>query len=440
MKPLLVIKEVKNFGPISHNKDPIELTPLTIFIGANNTGKSLVAKLLGTLILYKCGHESIKRELRLEDQDDLRRNLGFFISGLTYPQYLVRCNSERARIVIKDVSGKTLTLEILNPHKEIEGYYFPVTFPEIVEEIIKESEKNIRVEGNDLSKENCDVIYIPSGKALIQAFVTLPFAMYIPFIDCLRRAYVNIKLKMPKEEVDEIIIEMFRDGAISFLGWVTCEYLWSNVGALTARSIFLIYRYLLRKFPELEFKHIKEILREILGFECIYLVSPFSIPYLAGVLLDREGETEFVIPYPNLSSGFNEVTPMIVALEAAVDSLEEKKDFVMCIIVDEPEAHLHPEAQVKFAYKLVELVDKYKPRLFLLLSSHSDLFVQAILKRASELKILNLCRLYGFEYSEEAKGVIVRKLEIYEDGTFEPVEGFVRALEELFSRKSVKSR
>ena len=43
-----------------------------------------------------------------------------------------------------------------------------------------------------------------------------------------------------------------------------------------------------------------------------------------------------------------------------------------------------------------------------------------------------MCRLYGFEYDENVKGVIVRKLTIYENGTFEPVEGFVKALEELF--------
>ncbi len=171
---------------------------------------------------------------------------------------------------------------------------------------------------------------------------------------------------------------------------------------------------------------VRRTAREVVGHE-VFAFAGLGTPHI--LAYHDVGAS----PQPLTSSGFNELMPVFGTLDYALHKLNTIADARMRVIVDEPEAHLHPDAQIRLAHKLAEIVNKYKPRLYLLLSSHSDIFVHALIKRAGDIKILDLCRLYGFEHSEGARGVVVRRLDVDESGWFEPVKWFVTALEQLFS-------
>jgi len=212
VKPLLTIEKVENYGPISINKDSIELMPLTIFIGANNTGKSLIAKLLGTLVLYKGVHKSKIPWFKLEEINDLKFNISFFIAGLTTPASLVKYGSNRLEIVISDDYNSRLKVEIAFEN-EFRGHYYAIPFHEIIELIREQSSRIVKLNG-DLHKGEYEVIYVPPGKALIPAFVTAPFTIHTMFIDSIREGWRNfdnfIKVAIKDEQTRQFAELAFR--------------------------------------------------------------------------------------------------------------------------------------------------------------------------------------------------------------------------------------
>ena len=76
------------------------------------------------------------------------------------------------------------------------------------------------------------------------------------------------------------------------------------------------------------------------------------------------------------------------------------------IILDEPEIHLHPEWQIKFAELIVLLQKEFK--MHILLTTHSPYFLKAIQVYSKKYKISNKCKYYMSELDGE-QAILVDK-------------------------------
>ena len=72
-----------------------------------------------------------------------------------------------------------------------------------------------------------------------------------------------------------------------------------------------------------------------------------------------------------------------------------------CIILDEPEVHLHPEYQVKFAEIIVLLQKVFN--LHILINTHSPYFLRAVEVYASKHSIADKCNYYLAQINEDNK-------------------------------------
>ena len=102
----------------------------------------------------------------------------------------------------------------------------------------------------------------------------------------------------------------------------------------------------------------------------------------------------------NLSAGLKSFAILKRLVENG--NLEEKG----IVILDEPEIHLHPEWQIKFAELIVLLQKEFK--MHILLTTHSPYFLKAIQVYSKKYKISNKCKYYMSELDGE-QAVLVDK-------------------------------
>ena len=151
------------------------------------------------------------------------------------------------------------------------------------------------------------------------------------------------------------------------------------------------------------------------------------------------------LPLMNSSSMVSELAPVVLYLRHVVRPGDT-------LIIEEPEAHLHPTAQVEFTRLLVAAV---KSGIRIVITTHSEwvLWELANLVRLSELPPEQRSGLEGadhaigaaevgawlFESKEEASGSVVREIPLdLESGTFPA--GYSLTAESLYKRWSTISR
>ncbi|MDI6884902.1 MAG: AAA family ATPase [archaeon] len=127
------------------------------------------------------------------------------------------------------------------------------------------------------------------------------------------------------------------------------------------------------------------------------------------------------------SSGVQELWVMLPILHQAVNDCEEGEQ--VFVFIDEPEAHLHPPAQVKFGEWFVNTCQNYENINFIL-STHSDILLGAIARKSARDESLELIRVYGFDMDENGSVTVERK-EIYSGGEVKGIKGFSEAIESI---------
>lgn len=476
--------ELKNFGPIAGGR--IELKPLTIFIGPNNSGKSyaamLINSILGTLGVYSGGlgrtwfvdvsafrsrffdmaHSDpqfvrLKERLtKLRNGEDLRvssdllsRAIEFLWQGLYEGpvsrdiirhfqrelKQLVRTGKQRFELIVTQSSyvhklhsrrGRLAVTSISSPDEPGSELTFtrndsiaPGSFMEYLWS--KESDRTVefyrpakteesrgwflelmfRVYGSCLQRIGRDMLlgvdYLPAGRSgVVQAYKTFaPLAIRgIPDI----AADKGDTLSAPGPLYD-------------FLGFLT--------GLPAKEGAFA------RLAEEFEKDSIKGTIRvrETPEFGLADIVYAF-------------GNTE--MPIALASSSVTELAPIILYMKYEID-----RDSLL--IIEEPEAHLHPETQRILAKFLVRLV---RGGVRLLITTHSDYLLEQLNhyimlhklpseKRAEQYEGADTfltpdeVACYAFEYEKRTKGYKVNRVDMdEEEGISE--EEFVRIQEALY--------
>ena len=135
------------------------------------------------------------------------------------------------------------------------------------------------------------------------------------------------------------------------------------------------------------------------GFQ--YAVTPVPGTDLATLGLATEGNPELIRPQ-NTGFGLSYTLPIFVACLAAPEN--------GLVLIENPEAHLHPAAQSKFAAFLAMIVSS---GVQIILETHSDHIINGV-RKAVRAKVINKqnALIYFFRQAENTEQDKVTRIEI----------------------------
>ncbi len=500
--------EIENFGPIGYSK--LNLNDLTIFIGPNNTGKSYAAMLIHQL-LKTLNNIPLFRDSALMLRRTIftgyffEENTGKLIRKRRYPLQIDFESMFRDMMIYLEKnqeqlnSGKELEInkriiENLNNDalKNIKLY--------VLENLTNEFKRIYACSLKELTKfgNRCFKISIKSEEIEIviecdeKKIILKTFKIEIPTIyiskKLLKReqkyfltyksstSKITENFKLPKkiglEAVStdslEMMIEIFLDGL--------------------ARKLQLIATRIFYYLPATRAGLIqgqKAISSAFYRLSSRALIDPINIPTLSGIISDflvkiieisrkkvkyqnlvdfleknlTKGKIEYIsdengmaseimyitdegeIPLYRASSMISELAPIVLFFKHIID----RKCF---IIIEEPEAHLHPDAQRIFAQFIVKLI---RGGFKVLVTTHSDFLILQLnnfirfSKKSPKLRTsLNYDRndfinpeevnTFLFKYNEEIQGVATEKLETTDYGIDE--DHFAQLTDQLYGESA----
>jgi predicted ATPase len=364
---------IKDFGPI-HEAD-LDIRPLTVFIGRNDTGKSYAAMLLYSLIkahMISKAKRSKYESMKLKEY--LKNSITKQIERIfdNYLEELVNKNS-------KDMKMQ-FTFKV-----DSKGYDF----------LISKDQTNIQL-FDDTKLEDLvfkrDTILLPSSRS------------------GLLQTYLLIEAERIEDESELVETDL------------TKEYpLPGNI----ADFIYLLLKYSIKQIGEN-----KELIKR---FEKI----------LGGKIMSELGRLYFHderygldIDINKASSGIQELTPLYLVIKHF-----DLKNIML--IIEEPEAHLHPELIINMTRVLTWLVRRGA---YVIITTHSDYLLHMLnilirLNKVDENKRVEWkytkdeylkpdeVSAYLFKYSQELKSSIAEKLTIEEEGI--PEDEFTNVIDEL---------
>jgi len=452
--------KVKNFGPVS--KGEVIIKPLTIFIGPNNSGKSYISTLIHSIIK---NFEESRFEFRLNNIDiidkylsELQNIVGNIENGkvVEIPQTFIR---NLAKEVYKKVYEENLGKEIQN--------YYACSLKDLVKIGENSFDLKINYESDDiflkLKDNELKIQKSPKIDENLKLTVKFEIANFpsSPNVQPIGRGKVLVRLSK-KSEIQEALIYLIFDIVGDLLQRLLKSLIIINSYYLPASrsGIIQIYKILLASILKEITSREKFISKTIYDFllPLIYIDTYKEIKsptYNIAVEFEKEiisGEIKLEkfylpeivynfentqIPLHRASSTISELAPLFIYLKYIVR-------LPGILIIEEPEAHLHPLNQSKLAKLLVKLV---RSGLYLVITTHSEYLLGQINNFISLSKIpenlrkekyrsedyLNIDEVsaYVFEYDEKSKGYIIKELEITEeDGISE--EEFIKVHEALY--------
>jgi len=432
-----LIITLKNMGPIK--KGTFKITPLTIFIGPNNTGKSYAA------MLVHCFNETIN-------------TLYPEVRGYSYDERAFMNERHRIRRPRLSIETSTKLYDYILKHMDEGEYYLP---EELANEIIDSTigdlgETFFRHLIDNMKKVyGCEISGLSTNDEPLE--IKFEYGNYTFIIN-----YTNSKLTtdfiIPTRKM-KFIINKSQKTAIS-------SSMFGNEIIVSVSLLFLQYlkrsmkRARVNKYPEFIFYEFSNVFNNILSLpsqtSSYYLpaarsgilsahkalaagyvrqlpyvgIKDMQVPLLSGTVADflaniieiRKRPTEFKrevaflenqiiqgqidivelerftypeihyylkndeLPLHRTSSMVQELAPLILFLKYIVSKRDN-------IIIEEPESHLHPSAQRKMARALSRILNS---EVNVLLTTHSDYLLK---------QIQNLTLLFevGYEYARKNK-------------------------------------
>ncbi|MCI5136845.1 MAG: DUF3696 domain-containing protein [Candidatus Electrothrix sp. AR1] len=186
-----------------------------------------------------------------------------------------------------------------------------------------------------------------------------------------------------------------------------------NVGLRGERAVWFLNKYRKKIVPAVRChkgeppvldKQVEAWMAEIFsGFQ--FAVTPIPGTDLATLGLATEGNPEITRPQ-NTGFGLSYTLPIFVACLAAPEN--------GLVLIENPEAHLHPAAQSKFAAFLAKIVSS---GVQIILETHSDHIINGVRKAVrSEIINNNHALIYFFRQVESAKQAKITCIEIDKKG------------------------
>jgi len=358
--------ELKNFAHIERAE--VELKPLTIFFGKNNTGKSYIATLLAGLF------------------KDIRRLFRSSEGQLSEQEWIELSIPQSAELIMDIFKFDFYDVK----HRGFTG------LPELV----------IKLRVSQDAKRISDVVYLPPGRS---AFMKL------------YKLIIGEALKRLTSEDNSSAVNL-SDPTLDFLIKLATK---------------------IDPVEQGELRHLAEYLEiKVLGGEVIAFGEP--IPDFGFIPSQRIEFGRNLLKMHVVSSLVNELTPLVLFLKHGVI---RKNSFV---VIEEPEAHLHPSAQKEMAKFIVRLV---KAGTWVLITTHSNYMFYEFnnLIRLSQLDedrrkvameklgyaeedVLNFQDVASYLFDLSPDGFVqVKRLRLDEDGISD--ENFLQTAESIYDER-----
>ena len=333
-QPTNVHIKVQNFGPIE--KAEIDLRPLTVFVGESNTGKTYFAALIYAL------HRTFEGFPRLPQQG--QQNLK---ESEVFKKQLKRCFSletisDMIRFTDASQGKMKVSLQVLEKNQPHWTFNMWASRTE-AQETLDIEDREGPFYGD--SGERPNVYYLPATRrSILQSF-----RMGVkPFI----AEGIPLGSELSAEIAPFSAIETdFLKQLISY-----------KEGNGASEQIIHIAQALEG-----------EVLRGAIEVKREVSKSPLEFCY-------RPQESEQTVPVNRVSSMVSELAPLFLFLRGVVGAGDT-------LIIEEPEAHLHPGAQTQIAFTLSRLI---RAGVRVVVTTHSEWLLQEIgnLIREGELKKL----------------------------------------------------
>lgn len=391
---------IRNVGKLK--EADVEINGITVIAGENNTGKSTIGKVLFSIFqsLYKLDDQIIR-----EKRNTIKHNLELLYVHATGSFF-------------NNVEFKEIIDEIL-----IEGlkYGIEILKNKILEFISNNSEKTKNEIPEEPVKRIFDLLKIPK-KSFVLAILNRNFSN--EFNNQITNIYTelvgNIKLKIQDKEsflsienniIKEIKNEHFLNTEIVYiddpfiLDDLTDELFVRNAIKNTDyNTIYNHKNYLKYKLIQKKGSLVDEI---ILNSKLEKFYLKLNELFEGDIILSNRGN--YVYRRKNKGNELN-----LINLSAGLKSFAVLKMLFInntlqengTIILDEPEIHLHPEWQIKFAELIVLLQKEFKMNI--LLTTHSPYFLKAVQVYSKKYKISNKCKYYMSELDGE-QAILVDK-------------------------------
>lgn len=412
---------IRNVGKLK--EADVEINGITVIAGENNTGKSTIGKVLFSIFqsLYKLDDQIIR-----EKRNTIKHNLELLYVHATGSFFY-------------NVEFKEIIDEIL-----IEGskYDIEILKNKILEFISNNSEKTKNEIPEEPVKRIFDLLKIPK-KSFVLAILNRNFSN--EFNNQITNIYTelvgNIKLKIQDKEsflsienniIKEIKNEHFLNTEIVYiddpfiLDDLTDELFVRNAIKNTDyNTIYNHKNYLKYKLIQKKGSLVDEI---ILNSKLEKFYLKLNELFEGDIILSNRGN--YVYRRKNKGNELN-----LINLSAGLKSFAVLKMLFInntlqengTIILDEPEIHLHPEWQIKFAELIVLLQKEFK--MHILLTTHSPYFLKAVQVYSKKYKISNKCKYYMSELDGE-QAILVDKTNKTDDLFFKLAISFENLMNE----------
>lgn len=416
--------KLENIGKIK--TADIDLDGITVIAGENNTGKSTVGKMLFCLFnsFYKIEEQIIKeREVTINRVLDNYEDEMFFQQTLWFNARELRSNIVKNReLLAKD------TKLILN---EIEGFYLQEGL--LSEDVSQESLER-------LSNKICEYLNIEDEKiirGILKKRLASEFGMKIGHLNVHdEESRVCLKIKKDKIEFsvknnEDINIESYIS-LIKEVIYIDDPFVLDNLNSRIPYSFFnkLEHRNdLLIKLGSTVKKEGFSVIDEVVINKKLENVFDAMKEVCDGELKNFGDSKKFVyktdklngdLEIANLSTGIKS----FVILRTLLQNGNVDENGV--VILDEPEVHLHPEWQLKYAEIIVLIQKEFNVNI--LLNTHSPYFLNAIQVFSGKHSISDKCKYYMTKENDNGNRIIIEDVT---DNIEKIYEKMARPLQEL---------
>ena len=374
---------IKNVGKLK--EADVEINGITVITGENDTGKSTVGKVLWSVfngfyeIDEKVYNEKVSELEKIIDEiikENVYKNL-----STDYNSFFEIFNSTREKIAIEFLKGNKNYSEdeikiIINNYKKDLKIENISKFVQEINETLKISDKEII-------------------KVIVSRVMNKEFHNQINAVFSKEKMNIGeINLKIKEKEI-ELKIE---NNEISDV---------KNYFLINKETMYIDNPFILDSYDFEDENHQTHLATNVFSENENSVISEIKVKkklnniyqklnsVLSGEILENKN-SKFVyrkngedIDLKNLSTGLK--TFAIIKMLLQNGTLEENGT----IILDEPEIHLHPEWQLKFAELIVLLQKEFG--MHILLTTHSPYFLNAIEVFSERHKIDDKCKYYVAE-------------------------------------------
>ncbi|WP_299263777.1 ATP-binding protein [uncultured Leptotrichia sp.] len=379
---------IRNVGKLK--EADIEINGITVIAGENNTGKSTVSKALFSLFNGFYNFDNKMLELK---SGDIRNIFLRFIKNL---------NRENSNILI-DI-----------PDKIVKDTSYKFDRNKLIK-LIQENRNFISIEYlGEVSEKIFDILNIKDEEYLEN---TISYILNNEFDNQINTIWSDdlgeIALKIKENELklkiknNKVIKIENKINLRSEVIYIDDPFVIDNLNEYKWRDI----NYLENHKESLETKLIREknektFSEKIIAKNNLQQITEKLKEVINGKIKFNQGkwiyelENNKELNLKNLSAGLKSFAILKRLIENG--NLEEKG----IVILDEPEIHLHPEWQIKFAELIVLLQKEFK--MHILLTTHSPYFLKAVQVYSKKYKISNKCKYYMSELDGE-QAILVDK-------------------------------